>query len=266
MKKIQFICLVILILCIQACSGSGNDSKSNEPTSETPSVGQSGVIDDASQKNVVQVAVESKDHTTLVTAVKAGELVDALSNAGPFTVFAPTNASFEAFLDGAALSDIPVDYLTQLLLNHTLTGVALSTDLTTGYTNTLATFNNEPDALLSLFVNTSAGVLLNAQSSVSSADNLAANGVVHIVDAVIALPSVVTFAVADPTFSTLVALGAVDFAAGVVAPGVIRILESSGSFAYSKGLEGTSSQSSAPVLRTSGLSNTCTRSVRPRYS
>jgi len=120
-----------------------------------------------------------------------------------FTVFAPTNASFEAFLDGAALSDIPVDYLTQLLLNHTLTGVALSTDLTTGYTNTLATFNNEPDALLSLFVNTSAGVLLNAQSSVSSADNLAANGVVHIVDAVIALPSVVTFAQADPDFETL---------------------------------------------------------------
>ena len=120
-----------------------------------------------------------------------------------FTVFAPTNASFEAFLDGAALSDIPVDDLTQLLLNHTLTGVALSTDLTTGYTNTLATFNNEPDALLSLFVNTSAGVLLNAQSSVSSADNLAANGVVHIVDAVIALPSVITFAQADPDFETL---------------------------------------------------------------
>ena len=120
-----------------------------------------------------------------------------------FTVFAPTNASFEAFLDGAALSDIPVGYLTQLLLNHTLTGVALSTDLTTGYTNTLATFNNEPDALLSLFVNTSAGVLLNAQSSVSSADNLAANGVVHIVDAVIALPSVITFAQADPDFETL---------------------------------------------------------------
>jgi uncharacterized surface protein with fasciclin (FAS1) repeats len=62
--------------------------------------GQSTVQDDQSQKNVVGVAVGSKDHTTLVAAVKAAELVDALSNAGPFTVFAPTNAAFEALPAG----------------------------------------------------------------------------------------------------------------------------------------------------------------------
>jgi uncharacterized surface protein with fasciclin (FAS1) repeats len=56
--------------------------------------GQSAVKDDESQKDVVKVAIGSKDHTTLVAAVQAAELVDVLSNAGPFTVFAPTNDAF----------------------------------------------------------------------------------------------------------------------------------------------------------------------------
>ncbi|KAA9341037.1 fasciclin domain-containing protein [Adhaeribacter soli] len=56
--------------------------------------GQSAVADNESQKNVVQTAVGSPDHTTLVTAVKTAGLVDVLSNAGPFTVFAPTNEAF----------------------------------------------------------------------------------------------------------------------------------------------------------------------------
>ena len=77
------------------CQSSQTESTTAIGTSESKSVGQSGVVDDASQHNVVQVAVGSKDHTTLVVAVKAGELVDALSNAGPFTVFAPTNAAFD---------------------------------------------------------------------------------------------------------------------------------------------------------------------------
>ena len=66
----------------------------------TPGGGQSTVKDDQSQKNVVGVAVGSPDHTTLVVAVTAAELVDALSNAGPFTVFAPTNAAFAALPAG----------------------------------------------------------------------------------------------------------------------------------------------------------------------
>ena len=60
----------------------------------TPAAGQSAVQDDQSQKDVVKVAVGSKDHTTLVAALQAAEYVDVLSNAGPFTVFAPTNDAF----------------------------------------------------------------------------------------------------------------------------------------------------------------------------
>ena len=61
---------------------------------------QANVKDDVSNPNVVQVAVGSKDHTTLVAAVKAAGLVDALSNVGPFTVFAPTNAAFDKLPKG----------------------------------------------------------------------------------------------------------------------------------------------------------------------
>lgn len=86
----------LLSLTLSCGSDSGTSNTTAPPTDETskPS-GQSGVQDNESQKNIVQVASGSKDHTTLVTAVKAAELVDALSNAGPFTVFAPTNAAFD---------------------------------------------------------------------------------------------------------------------------------------------------------------------------
>ncbi|HRH37713.1 MAG TPA: fasciclin domain-containing protein, partial [Flavobacteriales bacterium] len=81
-----------------ACGGPGEEAVTTAPasTEASPDGGQSTVQDDQSQKNVVGVAVGSADHTSLVAAVKAAELVDALSNAGPFTVFAPTNAAFDA--------------------------------------------------------------------------------------------------------------------------------------------------------------------------
>ena len=71
-------------------------------TDETATVagGQENVKDDDSQKDVVKVALSSKDHTTLVAAIKQAELVTSLSNAGPFTVFAPTNAAFDALPKG----------------------------------------------------------------------------------------------------------------------------------------------------------------------
>lgn len=90
---------LMLIACFVAVFGCKQNSESaTETTTETTEVqatGQSGVQDETSAPNIVQVASGSKDHTTLVAAVKAASLVDALSNAGPFTVFAPTNAAFD---------------------------------------------------------------------------------------------------------------------------------------------------------------------------
>jgi uncharacterized surface protein with fasciclin (FAS1) repeats len=94
--------------------------------------------------------------------------------------------------------------LTNVLLNHVVSGVNMASDLTTGYVNTLAT-EASSGANLSMYVNTSSGVKLNGISTVTTADIEADNGVIHAVNTVIALPTVVTFATADSTFSTLVA-------------------------------------------------------------
>jgi uncharacterized surface protein with fasciclin (FAS1) repeats len=88
--------------------------------------GQSAVKDDKSQKNVVQVAIESKDHSTLVKAVQQAELVDALSNAGPFTVFAPLNAAFDQLPTGTLedlMKEENKDKLADILQYHVFVGV-----------------------------------------------------------------------------------------------------------------------------------------------
>ena len=81
--------------CKPTATETTTSSQATDVTAAADVVGQSNVKDDTSNPNIVQVAIGSKDHTTLVAAVKAGGLVDALSNAGPFTVFAPTNAAFD---------------------------------------------------------------------------------------------------------------------------------------------------------------------------
>jgi uncharacterized surface protein with fasciclin (FAS1) repeats len=83
-----------LLFAVYSCASDGN-SAAVAPEATPAGAGQSGVQDNISGKDVVKVAVGSPDHTTLVTALKAAELVDALSNAGPFTVFAPVNAAFD---------------------------------------------------------------------------------------------------------------------------------------------------------------------------
>jgi uncharacterized surface protein with fasciclin (FAS1) repeats len=145
--------------------------------------------------------------TSLVTALGAadGNLIDVLAGEGPFTVLAPDNAAFDAFLDGADLGGVNTAVLSRILLNHVLSGATSSTDLTglgAGYTNSSVTGPN--DNPMSLYFNTSEGVTFNGISSVTEADIVGTNGIIHAVDAVIDLPTVVTFAAADPNFSTLV--------------------------------------------------------------
>lgn len=90
-KTLLLASLLVVIGCKQ------NEAATTEATATTEKQagGQETVVDETSVPNIVQTAVASKDHTTLVTAVKAAGLVTALSNAGPFTVFAPTNAAFD---------------------------------------------------------------------------------------------------------------------------------------------------------------------------
>src|SRR5689334_16392382 len=86
-------------LAVGACS-AGEESSSAATTLNVAGQGQAAVADNESQKTIARIAGESKDHTTLVTALKAVGWVDALANPGPFTVFAPTNAAFEKLPPG----------------------------------------------------------------------------------------------------------------------------------------------------------------------
>lgn len=109
-----------------ACNGGGETQGNKNVNSNEPGTGQSGVKDDASARNVVQVASGSKDHTTLVAAVKAAGLVDVLSNTGPFTVFAPTNAAFDKLPAGTVeglLKPEKKEDLKNILEYHTYVGV-----------------------------------------------------------------------------------------------------------------------------------------------
>ena len=179
--------LLLMFIVFQSCDNNDDDN-TIEPST------------------VVNLAVDSADLTSLVSALQRADLVDTLNGEGPFTVLAPTNDAFAAFLSANnfnSLDEVPTSVLTNILLNHVVSGSLTASDLSTGYANTLATSAASGTAM-SLYIDTSNGVKFNGVSSVSSADIIADNGVVHKVDAVIGLPSVVTFATADPNFSTLV--------------------------------------------------------------
>ncbi len=102
--KIMLTCIVFLALVL-ACKG---ESKPQADATESTKVASSGaerqgqafIKDDVSKPNVLQLAIGSPDHTTLVAAVQAAELENALVNAGPLMVFAPTNAAFDALPEG----------------------------------------------------------------------------------------------------------------------------------------------------------------------
>lgn len=96
------IACITVLLC--ACSSGSDQSQEAQNASSvlpdnTPK-GQASVVDNESAKNILQVAAGSKDHTTLVAAVEAAQIEHVLVNAGPLTVFAPTNAAFDKLPEG----------------------------------------------------------------------------------------------------------------------------------------------------------------------
>ena len=163
--------------------------------------------DDDMQQNIVELALSNSELSSLVAAVQRAGLVEALSDASAnYTVFAPTNAAFSAFLSANnfnSVDDVPVDVLQQVLLNHVLGTEVKAADVSTGYFNTLATYATTTSNI-DMFINTASGVVINGGATVTATDIDASNGVVHLVDAVIGIPKIPTFAVANPDFSILV--------------------------------------------------------------
>lgn len=143
----------------------------------------------------------------LVQALVKTNLDRTLMGPGPFTVFAPTDAAFVAFLKTtpyATLNDVPDAVLTQILLNHVVSGNVKSTNLSTGYVKTLAKSATSGTNTMSMYVDLTSGVKLNGVSKVITAEVMASNGVIHVVDAVINLPTIVTHATANANFTSLV--------------------------------------------------------------
>ena len=165
--------------------------------------------DNTTISNIVEIAMGEPDLSNLVAALSAadGNLVNVLSG-GEFTVLAPTNQAFETFLTAngfMSLSDVPTDVLSNILLNHVITGTVNSTDLVnagSGYRTTNASNMNGDN--LSLYFDTTSGVTFNGVSSVATANIVASNGIIHIVDEVIGLPTIATLATANDELSTLV--------------------------------------------------------------
>lgn len=186
MKKYFFLPLMSLGLFMTSCS---NDKKqSGEATTNDVAVnpgGQENVKDDVSQKDVVKVAMGSPDHTTLVAAVKQAELVTALSNAGPFTVFAPTNAAFDKLpagtVDGLMKDDKKAD-LQDILQYHVTTSSLKADFLTDGMT--IGMVNGG-----SVTVSVKDGKIMLNGSATIVASVPASNGMVHVIDAVLLPPA-----------------------------------------------------------------------------
>jgi uncharacterized surface protein with fasciclin (FAS1) repeats len=118
---------MVLALLALACSPA---PEGEAAAAAVPSGGQASVKDEESQPDVVKVAVGSKDHTTLVAALQAADLVNSLANAGPFTVFAPVNAAFDKLPAGTVDGLLKPENKSQLktVLQHHVTTSALELD------------------------------------------------------------------------------------------------------------------------------------------
>lgn len=161
----------------------------------------------STNNSISGIASRTPDLSLLVDALTRADLVQTLSQSGSYTVFAPTNAAFTTFLSDngfASLDEVPVSALKEILLNHVVSGTLPSSSLSNGYVKTLAKGSASSTNTLSMFVNTNSGVKLNGISTVTTPNIAASNGVIHIVDTVIGLPTVVTHALANPNFTTLV--------------------------------------------------------------
>ena len=141
---------------------------------------------------VVDVIVNSDDHTLLEAAVGAADLIGALSGEGPFTVFAPTDAAITALVTALEITAddlLAMEDLGDILTYHVLAGTVLSTDLAP--TQTVTMLNGDEATVTSMD-----GTVMINDATVTMADITTDNGVVHVIDAVI-LPPVETTTVAD---------------------------------------------------------------------
>ena len=177
MKKTIIAIAAASVLLLSACGTDGSTSDTTVAASdETEMATDVGTI--------VEVAQGNPEFSTLVAAITAAGLGDALSGEGPFTVFAPTNAAFEALPEGLLeklLLPENKEVLTKILTYHVVPSKVMAADVAAGDVTTL-----EGSAFA---ITTEGGVKVNA-SNVTATDVAASNGVIHVIDAVLVPASV----------------------------------------------------------------------------
>jgi uncharacterized surface protein with fasciclin (FAS1) repeats len=185
--KIVKLSIAIAALAFASCNSSNNEPAATESApaeAAQPAGGQENVSDDVSQKDIVKIAVGSKDHTTLVAALKAGELVNALSNAGPFTVFAPTNDAFNKLpagtVDGLLKPEKKED-LRNILQYHVAVAVYKTENFTDGQVIGMVNGDNATITVKD------GKVQINGANIIASIP--ATNGIIHVIDAVLLPPA-----------------------------------------------------------------------------
>jgi len=182
--------IFLIALCSTAwiaCNSGEQNATSTETKAEeqTTTVGQDAVVDNDSQKDVVKIAVGSKDHTTLVAALKQADYIKDLSNAGPFTVFAPTNDAF-AKLPKETLDNLMKNenkaQLQNILEYHVAVGVYKAEYMSDGQTINQVNLKNITISMKDgkMKVNNSANVLATIPAS---------NGIIYVIDEVLLPPA-----------------------------------------------------------------------------
>lgn len=193
MKKILFNTKIVLLIITAICILSCTDDDDN-----------GNIIDNTPSNTLVDVITNNPNYSSFLEALNQTGVSFTIAGSGNFTVFAPTNAAFDAFLGGTAIQDVDNDVLTQLVLNHILNTEVFASDFTTGYQKTIAT-EASSNANIDMYIDTATGVTINNESSVTAADMDAENGVLHEVNAIITLPTVTSFVAIDPSLSSLLA-------------------------------------------------------------
>jgi uncharacterized surface protein with fasciclin (FAS1) repeats len=188
MKNLFLFISALFIIAFTSCTQNNNtETASQTPNDNTAALprGQESVNDDASQKDVVKIAVGSPDHTTLVAALKQADYVTELSNAGPFTVFAPTNAAFDKLPKGTVndlMKPENKDKLRNILEYHVAVGGYKQDYLTDGQTINQANLKN-------ITINIKDGKMMVNNAANVIATIPASNGIIYVIDAVLLPPA-----------------------------------------------------------------------------
>jgi uncharacterized surface protein with fasciclin (FAS1) repeats len=178
--RVAFTTALLLSVGCSAPKDEATPAATEGSTAATASAGQANVDEGNSMPNVVKVAVGSPDHSTLVAALKAANLVDVLANPGPFTVFAPTNAAFDKLPKGTVddlLKPENVGKLKEILQHHVTTSALDADAFTDGQELGMVSAGSEPIA------KKADGLYIGGAKVIASVR--ASNGWVHVIDGVL---------------------------------------------------------------------------------